>query len=105
MRNFRDILKISGMNVSRLDTYPEKNNLDFRKVIFGVKKCFAENRVFSIFAKNSDEKICIFGNERYSLKNEPHFLTSSPWKSNENYGRKNLFMENGNKIVTRTISS
>ena len=34
----------------------EKNNRDFRKVIFGVEKFFAENRVFSIFAKKSDEK-------------------------------------------------
>ena len=55
-RDFRDISKISGTNVSRSDTYPEKNNLDFRTVIFRVKKFFAENRIFSIFAKKSDKK-------------------------------------------------
>ena len=35
----------------------KKKNRDFRKVIFGVKKFFAKNQVFSIFTKKSDEKL------------------------------------------------
>ena len=30
-------------------------------------------------------------------------MTSSPWKWSGNYGRKNLFKENGKKIATRGI--
>ena len=55
-RDFRDISKTSGANVRPLDNYPEKHHNDFRTVIFSVKKFFAENRIFSIFAKKSDKK-------------------------------------------------
>ena len=58
---------------------------------FGVKIFFPENWVF--------EK------KRYRLKEKTglNFLKSSPWKSNENYDRKNLFKENGKKIAMRRI--
>ena len=60
LRDFRDISKISGMNVSRSDTYQEKNNRYFQKVIFGVKKFFAKNRAFSIFCKKNRTKNSYF---------------------------------------------
>ena len=40
-RDFRNISKISGMNVRRPDTYPEKNHRDFRTVIFGAENHFS----------------------------------------------------------------
>ena len=80
----------------------KKNNCGFQKVIFRRQKIFCGK---SSFCKKNQTKIRIFGNEGYCLKekNEPDFSTSSPWKSNRNYGRKNLFMENGKKIIGRVI--
>ena len=51
-RDFQDISKISGMNVRRLDTYPEKNHRDFRTVIFGTKKL--NSSFFDICKKTRD---------------------------------------------------
>ena len=102
--NFWDISKISRTNVRQPDTYLEKNHCDFRTIIFGAKKFFTENRV-SIFAKKLDRKFVFLEKKGIVQKRKMSrfFLTSSPWKLNGNYGRKNLFKENGKKIATRGI--
>ena len=70
LRDFRDISKIFGTNVSQSDTYPEENNRDFQKVIFGVKKFFAKNRVFFDFCKKNQTKNSYFWKWRVLFETE-----------------------------------
>ena len=74
-------------------------------VNFNVKKIFPRKLSFLDFCKKIKFRIHIFRKGRYCLKqkNELNFSTSSLWKSNKNYGQKNLFKENGKKIATRRI--
>ena len=67
-RDFRGISKISGTNVSRSDTYPEKKYRDFRTVIFGIKKKFCGKSSFFVFCEKIGRKIHIFGNIGYCSK-------------------------------------
>ena len=93
------------MNVRRPDTYPEKNHRDFRTVIFGAKKFFTKNRIFSIFANKLDKKKSYFWKRTVSFEREKwvEFFDVKSVEIQKNYGRKNLFKENGKKIATLGI--
>ena len=84
----------------------KKNNHDFRKVIFGIKKFFTENLVFFDFCKKIGQKIrFFFGNERYCSKekNKPDFSTESVEIKQKLWPEKIVYRKRGKNRYLRNF--